>query len=98
MFVFQKANQFVNIIFCEFQSIFHVKLGLFSSPKKNATLQTLFPYWKIAIFGRIAPTSSSHRLKSSPYKKNATLQTLFPYWKIAIFGRIAPRIRRIVPS
>ena len=23
--------------------------------KKNATLQTLFPYWKIAIFGRIAP-------------------------------------------
>ena len=23
--------------------------------KKNATLQTLFPYWKIAIFRRIAP-------------------------------------------
>ena len=22
---------------------------------KNATLQTLFPYWKIAIFRRIAP-------------------------------------------
>ena len=46
---------------------------------KNATLQTLFPFWKIAIFRRIAPR-----------KKNATLQTLFPYWKIAIFGRIAP--------
>ena len=27
---------------------------------KNATLQTLFPYWKIAIFRRIAPRKIPH--------------------------------------
>ena len=88
MFVFQKANQFVNIIFCEFQSVTKKKCYTANAVSllENRHFRSHRPHVFVASF------------KIVTIKKNATLQTLFPYWKIAIFGRIAPRIRRIVPS
>ena len=49
-----------------------------------ASLQTLFPSLKIAIFWRIAPYDFPIPEKIVP------MQTLFPPLKIAIFWRIAP--------
>ena len=53
------------------------------------TLQTLFPYLKIAIFCRIVPRWNSWKFRHSKFF--VPLQTLFPSLKIAIFCRIAPR-------